>query len=91
MEAANDGVDVPARLRAFIADELNASLPDGLNDETPLLMGLIDSGGLMRIVVFLEEAFGVDIEDDDLVAEHFSTVSGIDRLIASKLDALRSS
>lgn len=79
-------VDVPARVRAFIVEELNAPLPSsGLSYDTALLSGLLDSGALMRVVVFLEEEFGVEIQDDDIVADNFSTVNDIGRLVASKL------
>jgi FADH2 O2-dependent halogenase len=90
--AAGDGFRVADRLREFILDELSAPVPGGgLAMDTNLLSGLIDSGGLMRIAVFIEEEFGVEIEDDDIVAQHFSTLADIDRLVVSKLNALRSS
>jgi acyl carrier protein len=72
------------RIRAYIADELLGSSADGFDDRTPLLSGLLDSGALMRLVVFLEEEFDIDVDDGDVVPEHFANVETIERLVAAK-------
>ena len=49
-----------------------------LADETPLLdSGILDSLGLLRLVVFLEERFGITMDDADLLPEHFTSVNSI--------------
>ena len=49
-----------------------------LADETPLLdSGILDSLGLLRLVVFLEERFGITLDDTDLLPENFATVNSI--------------
>jgi len=79
--------DTSARIRRFIGEEI---LLDGdgdgasLNDQTPLLRGLIDSLGLMQLVGFLEEEFGITIDDTEVVPDHFRTVSAIGRLVETK-------
>lgn len=73
------------RIRSYIVDDLlGSSTADGFNDETPLLSGLLDSGALMRLVVFIEEEFGIDVDDRDVVPEHFANVTTIERLVAAK-------
>ena len=43
-----------------------------LGNETSLLeTGILDSLSLLRLVVFIQERFGVVVEDLDLVPEHF--------------------
>ena len=78
--------DVARRVRSFVIKDLAPFDADGIKDDTPLLDGLLDSGELMRLVVFLEEEFGVEIDDTDVVTEHFATVRDIDRLVVSKLE-----
>jgi len=39
---------------------------------------------VMAVVTFLEELFGITIEDDDLVVEHFATVAHIARFVAKR-------
>ncbi len=78
-------MDVAGSIRSFIQDELmygDASV--SIEDETPLCDGIIDSIALMGLVGFLEERFGIQIDDQDLVAENFRSVSAIERLVSRR-------
>jgi acyl carrier protein len=60
--------------REFVRDP--ALLP--LADDAPLLdSGILDSLSLLRLVVFLEERFGITMGDADLLPENFASVSTI--------------
>ena len=60
--------------REFVRDP--ALLP--LADDTPLLdSGILDSLSLLRLVVFLEERFGITMGDADLLPENFASVNAI--------------
>ena len=49
-----------------------------LHNDTPLLdSGILDSLYLLKLVLFLEEQFGVVVEPEDLIPEHFGTVEAI--------------
>jgi acyl carrier protein len=49
-----------------------------LANETSLLeSGILDSLGLLRLVVFLEEQFGITMGDADLLPENFASVNTI--------------
>jgi acyl carrier protein len=49
-----------------------------LADETSLLeTGILDSLNLLRLVVFLEERFGIAVGDADLLPENFASVNAI--------------
>jgi acyl carrier protein len=39
--------------------------------------GIIDSAGLISFICFIEEKYGISIPDEDLLPEHFSSVSTI--------------
>jgi acyl carrier protein len=63
----------------YISREL---VPDAallpLTNDTPLLdSGILDSLGLLRLVVFLEEQFGITMGDADLLPENFASVNAI--------------
>jgi acyl carrier protein len=53
--------------------------------DQPLLTGLLDSFGLLAVLNFLEERFGVAIAHDEVVTENFSSV----RALASFVDGKR--
>ena len=49
-----------------------------LSNETPLLeTGILDSLGLLRLVVFLEERFAITMDDVDLMPENFVNVNAV--------------
>ena len=77
--------DVTANIRDYLTSEL---LEDGadLADDTPLLRTeLIDSMGVLTLVGFIEDEYGITIAADDVSADNFETLVSITRLVESKL------
>lgn len=71
-------------IRRFIVEELNGP-PEGLTNDFPLIeRSVLDSLGLFQLVTFLESEYGIQIDDEELVPEHFGTLGDIARLVASK-------
>jgi acyl carrier protein len=77
--------DVERALGDFIAREIryDQETPEVAPDE-PLLEGALDSTDVLRLVLFVEERFGVRIEDDELVPENFDSVSKLAALVEGK-------
>ena len=50
-------------------------------DSNLIESGLIDSVGMMELVVWCEEEFGVEVDTDDLVPENFASVNAIAEFI----------
>ncbi len=46
--------------------------------------GYVDSLGLMKFIVQIEDRFGIEILEDDMVSEEFSTVGGLVKIILEK-------
>ncbi len=77
--------DFKARLKEFIMTEVN---PDanlaGLADDEPLIeSGIIDSLGILKIMAFLDEEFGVDLSSQQIKPENFKNVTSICTLFES--------
>lgn len=47
--------------------------------------GILDSTGFLELITFVEERFGVDIADDELVPEHFDTLRKMAAFVEQKL------
>lgn len=47
--------------------------------------GHVDSMGVMKFVVQLEDAFNIEITPEDMVSERFRTVGGLVALLSEKL------
>ena len=75
-----------AVINDFISRELvqdAALLP--LSNTTQLLeTGVLDSLSLLRLVIFVEERFGIMVDDVDLVPEHFASVDAICAYLRSR-------
>jgi acyl carrier protein len=80
-EMVDQTTDAPDRIRRFIEQEVLAGEVAKIENETPLLTGTIDSFGLMQLVTFLEEEFGIEIDPRDMTPEHFGTVDDIATLV----------
>ncbi len=46
--------------------------------------GILDSLGLLRLIAFVEEAFGVEIEDEEVLPANFQSVEAIKQFLSSK-------
>ncbi len=73
-------------VRDFIVDNfLFGQEDDQLGNETSLLQaGVIDSTGVLELVVFLEESHGLKVEDEELVPENLDSISNLARFIRTK-------
>ncbi len=73
-------IDLPDKLIDFI-NESRAPLPPVTDPDEALH---IDSVALMRLVSFLELDCGFRVEDEELLADNFSTLRNLDRLLRTK-------
>ena len=53
-------------------------------DESLISSGLIDSFSLMDLALFIEDTFGIRVEDTELNAETFDNLTQLAALIASR-------
>lgn len=76
---SNDTTDVRSRVRHYILENLLfSSDPDELPDEASLLdRGIIDSTGVLELVLFLEESFGLQVKASEMLPQNFDSVNAI--------------
>jgi acyl carrier protein len=62
---------------------------DTVVDSDTLLLEekVIDSMGVIDLVVFLEATYKVEFMDDDLTVDNFKTIGSISNLVVSKMEA----
>ena len=79
--------DIKQAVKAFILEEfLPGENPEELTDDTPLITGgILDSIATLKLVLFLEERFGVAFEPHERDPEHLDTTAYIDQLVRSKM------
>ncbi len=70
---------------AFIAKELLKRPDREIAPDEPLISGgMIDSFSLVDLALFVEETFGVRIDDTELNADTFDTVAQLAEIIQSR-------
>lgn len=73
------------KIRNFIEKELlDDSTVDWDNETDIISSGLIDSLSIVRLLVFLEDTFEINL-DDSLELDNFKSVISISNLVRSKL------
>jgi len=81
-------MDTRVFIHNFIFDELLRGACDTpLNDDEDLIeSGVIDSLGIMSLLIFIEEHFSIKISPDDLVPENFSSINTITMLVNRQIN-----
>jgi len=77
-------------LSAEIITLLNHTLglSDGTLDESTALLGSIpefDSMAVVTLITTLEEQYGIEVDDDEIDASVFESVSSVTEFVASKV------
>jgi acyl carrier protein len=54
-------------------------------DSDLLEQGILDSLGVLKLVIFLEQTFGIQVDDEDVVPENFQTLNIIAKFVQSKM------
>ena len=57
------------------------------SDQSFLENGIIDSTGVLELVAFLEEHFGISVADRELLPENLDSVQNASTFVARKLSA----
>jgi len=77
-----------SEIRAFIvANFLFGQEATFADDQSFLESGIIDSTGLLELVTFVEQRYGISIGDRELVPENLDSLRNISQFVAQKLAA----
>ena len=69
---------VERHIREFIIEYFYVTDPAALTDETSLIdSGLVDSTGMMGVILHLEQEFGIEIGDRDATPENLDSIRRI--------------
>ena len=79
--------EVKEIVKEYILQEfLPGENPAALTDSTPLITGgILDSLATLKLVVFLEERFKIQIQAHETMADYLDTVTDITQLVSSKM------
>ena len=74
-----------ARIRSFIIENFLFGDDDSLKDETSFLEeGIVDSTGILELVAFVEQDFGIRVEDEELIPENLDSINNVVKYLGRK-------
>jgi acyl carrier protein len=81
--------DLNEKLKQFIMSEVNPDLHlESIEDDEPLIeSGIVDSLGMLKILAFLEETFGIDLSSGEIRPELFQSVRTICQMVENSQSA----
>ena len=75
-------MDTKSRIRAFVEKTFPLAATTPFRDEESLLdAGIVDSMGVLELVGFLEQEFGLKVTDEELTPENFSSVLSLSEFV----------
>jgi len=80
-------MQIEPQIRQYLAENFLFS-DNGyeLEDEASFLEeGVVDSTGVLELVMFVEEAFSITVQDEEIVPQNFDSVSQLAAYIRRKL------
>jgi acyl carrier protein len=82
-------MEIEAQVRKYVAQNLLFS-DNGFeydDDDSFLQEGIVDSVGVLELVLFVEETFGVNVNDQEITPDNFDSVNKLANYIRSKVDS----
>ena len=78
-------MDIEQQIRQFIVERLRwRGTAATLTPDYQLIENdVLDSMAIFETVAYLEDHFGIEVQDEDLVPENFATISAIARLVSN--------
>ncbi|MFB9950003.1 acyl carrier protein [Rhizobium puerariae] len=75
-------------VRAFIAENfLFRADADVANNQSLLETGVIDSTGVLELIAFLEQTYGITVADEEIVPENLDSIDNMTHYLSTKLAA----
>ena len=78
-------MELKKQIRDFVTSNFYVADPAALEDRTSLLdHGIIDSTGVLEVIMFVETTFGIAIEDSEMLPENLDSIERIAAYVARK-------
>ena len=78
-------MEIQQRVKQFIIENFYVSDAAALTDDASLIStGVVDSTGMLEVITFLENEYGVAIEDKEMTPENLETIGRIAKFVIQK-------
>ena len=76
--------EIEEGIRAFLVEHFLFGCSDRLNDDAPLLGDVVDSQGVIELIVFLQKRFNVEVDDEEVTSDNFASLKSVVAFIEKK-------
>jgi acyl carrier protein len=72
-------------IRDYVFQHFHLARQRSIGDHDPLLeSGVVDSLGVLDLVGFLEQTFGIALDDEDLTPDNFQSIASLAEFVAAR-------
>jgi acyl carrier protein len=79
--------EIEQEIRSFLTETFLFGNGEPLNNNVPLPGSVIDSQGIIETVVFIQQRFNIELQDEEVTVDNFTSVKSIAALIEKKLQS----
>jgi acyl carrier protein len=85
--ASTRETEIRAKVRTYLEENFLYMLPDFVlgDDDRLLERGVVDSMGILEMLTFIEDQYGVKASDDEISEANLGSLRAIAHFVASKL------
>lgn len=76
-------MDIEGQIRTFVVGNFLFGSGSIADDASLMGEGVVDSTGILELVMFVEETFGIVVADEDVVPENFDSIASLASYVCS--------
>jgi acyl carrier protein len=80
-------MELKQNIQSFFEDNFMVEFPQDFNDGDSFLEnGIIDSTGVLELIMFLEETYNIKVEDNEVTPENLDSFQALSSFIKIKIN-----
>lgn len=80
-----DATAIKTRVRQYIRDTILLAGDQNIADDTSFLeRSILDSTGVLELVAFLQETYGIKIDDEEMLPENLDSLNAVAAFVTRK-------
>ena len=83
---ASEVVLIQEKIRNYIVENFLFGSDDLRDEDSFLEHGVVDSTGVLELVLFAEETFGITVDEEEVLPENFDSITSLARYVTRKSD-----
>jgi len=83
-------MEIIKTIRKFLIENFLFEEDENVRNETSFLEnGILDSTGVLELIAFLEETYGIEVEDEEVIPENLDSIANVAQYIQKKQGSLK--